>query len=106
MTTTTILKKARVLIVRGWTQGSFARNARGRPVLANSKRAVRWCAWGALDGAYWLGDSKALRLLKLSIPGRVKSLSDWNDNPKRKKAEVLALFDSAIALSKKVDKLA
>src|SRR5438132_8158865 len=100
MTTTMVLKKARALIVRGWTQGWFARNSKGEHTNPCAKDAVEWCLSGAIIKATpYSCDTNPFRTIRSSFRDRKpRSLPRWNDNPKRKKAEVLALFDRAIAL--------
>lgn len=53
MTAAEILRAARDLISdpKKWTIGNDARSATGRSVMANSPRAVCWCAQGAVHRA-------------------------------------------------------
>jgi hypothetical protein len=91
------LRKVRKLIAGGWTRGTFARNARGVPVQAQDKRAVRFCPSGACwrVGGAW----RLIRLIEAEIGPRA-TLNIWNDRPERTKAEVLALIDKTIAAEK------
>jgi hypothetical protein len=82
-------------IRRGWTQGTHARDADGKPVRADSPEAVAWCLTGALHAAYG------------TLPGVLESawasvrdiingdMVDWNDYPRRTKAQVIAALKDA-----------
>lgn len=95
-----ILRKARELIeTKGWTQGAYARSAKGEPVDWYNKRACQFCLNGALNYAEGLAfvsyDGRELIREAVGQPNTIK----WNDEPTRTKAEVLAVFDRAIALA-------
>lgn len=98
MTTIDILKAARDKIsdpVR-WTKGFLARTKDGLATGPRNKNAVCWCANGALFSVAKRADAaKALFFLRGFIPGGYCNVSVFNDNSTR--AEVLALFDRAIA---------
>jgi hypothetical protein len=86
------LRRMRVLIEQGWVQGSFAIDAEGRAVWPLDHRAVAFCMRGAADRA------KVPHEPALVFPtGRVDGFAEWNDNPKRTQAEVLACIDNSIA---------
>lgn len=97
-----VLVAARELISvsERWTQGETARDRDGRFVLSDSKDAVCWCGLGALTKAvkassFWF---EARDLLLRVEPG---GIAKFNDAKGRTHAEVVALFDSAIALARK-----
>lgn len=94
------LVAARALIARGWCQGADAKDAKGRAVDATSTRARSWCVLGAVVGADPKGfNSKTFAAscdLLQSVVHQV-SLSAWNDYGRRTQADVLAVFDGAIA---------
>lgn len=93
MTTVEILRRARERIARGWCQHVNARAADGREV-EPSDRAVEWCAVGAV----WRDVDALLAVERvLQLRGFSDALWVWNDQPGRTQAEVLALFDEAIA---------
>jgi hypothetical protein len=92
MTTLEILKAARDKILRGWCQGRM------------SEAGYKYCALGALYAIDCtqgrLGRSpraEAINLVSKSLPAEGKSLSHWNDVAGRTQAEVIDLFDRAIA---------
>lgn len=92
-----VLVRARALIEdeRRWCQGSFARCYRFA-VPFSSMFARRFCAIGAVMRAsrqLMLRAEDACMALQSGI-GR--AVEDWNDDPKRTHAEVLALFDATI----------
>ena len=96
------LRGARERIARGWTQGATARvEAWGLVVVPQSPQATCWCAVGALESATrYLSDAgDALMALRKVLPrgkwGR--DVSHFNDAPSTTQADVLALFDRAIA---------
>jgi hypothetical protein len=104
MTPVEILKAARELIAKPerWTQSTVARDARGKSVFVSSPDAVCWCAAAALlkvttdrdeDG----GSLDASREALLKNAGGFEYICDFNDVHGRTHAEVLALFDAAIA---------
>ena len=71
-----------------WTQGADARTTKGNPCLPASRRAVCWCALGAIDHAcdnYWIRQN-ATHALTLVTDYDVPR---WNDNPKRKQGGVV-----------------
>ena len=103
----TILKAAREILQdeKRWTKGYFARTAAGDRVESCNKAAVCYCAMGAIDKAaveareprFGVGDDAIDALAKFLPDGHQKSVASFNDNPKTTHAEVLALFDQAIA---------
>lgn len=90
-----ILKAARELIAKPerWTRGSGARDASGQDVDASSDDAVCWCAIGAIVRVSE-NPVPAEMLLRRVLPdgGFISAFNDSHDH-----AEVLALFDAAIA---------
>ena len=103
---TEYLCKARDYIERGWTQGSSARDVYGESVLANSPRAVTWCAIGAINAAMPGASIERREVLRNELRdalavGRtvgVTPVSAYNDQFATKKADILALFDRAIEM--------
>lgn len=99
MTPLETLKAARDLISDPscWTQGDFARNTDGQSVDPNNKEAMCFCAFGAIQRITENPlMSDADRLLE-SICNERFSLSVGDFNDTHTHAEVLALFDAAIA---------
>ncbi len=99
MTPLETLKAARDLISdpAKWTQGELARDADGEQVPPLDDNATCWCSIGAMrkvcgpkanfyDGAF--------RRLYFKVPSK-GAVSEFNDTHTH--AEVLALFDAAIA---------
>ena len=109
MTTKEILEQARALIERGWTQNASARNADGDHVAPTSRHACKWCASGALNTVYetiqnWRDDPKteeASDLVRAAIPKGSndfhKTIIGFNDAIETTKADILSVFDEAIA---------
>ncbi|MCA3080557.1 MAG: hypothetical protein ING71_17415 [Rhodocyclaceae bacterium] len=98
MTPLETLKAARQLISdpAKWTHGWLARDADGNVSHIGEKDAACWCSMGAIfhvDGPERPNSYAALQLLGAAIGG--KSVARFNDT--RTHAEVLALFDAAIA---------
>jgi hypothetical protein len=97
--TIAVLVRARSLIAdeRHWCQWSFARGWAKIPVPPRSRFARRFCAIGAVKRA-------ACELLLPSQNARIalerqtgREVERWNDDPRRTHAEVIAVFDGAIA---------
>jgi hypothetical protein len=95
MTPLETLKAARQLITdpAKWTQGWFARNAAGENVNALSQSAVCFCALGALDK--FNAVPATIDAITRQLPSDLVTISKFNDTHTH--AEVLALFDAAIA---------
>lgn len=98
MTPLETLKAARDLISdpARWTQGWLARDASKNVSYIGAENAACWCSMGALfhvDGPYRPNSDLAIKLLSAAIGG--KSVVRYNDTHTH--AEVLALFDAAIA---------
>lgn len=98
MKTVKILEKARGLLEKGWVQG------RGYDVDVDGN--ICYCAvsaWQRADprSGEWLL-TPALGLLLSLVPEAPKShltpVAAFNDNPKTKKEDVLALYDWAIGI--------
>lgn len=103
-----LLRDARAKLATGWTQGNFARDHLGAPISAQSPDATCWCAWGAVrasmdhDRALWAADDAAhdeLYEALASVEGLdyAGAIVEYNDAAERTQADVLALFDRAIA---------
>ncbi len=98
MTPLETLRAARQLITdpAKWTQGEYARDADGNEVKAWSEDATCFCAYGAIQRVTEHEDSEAdFFLRKAGMSKFGINVIDLNDTHTH--AEVLALFDAAIA---------
>lgn len=108
----TMLKKARENLSdpAGWTQGTYFRGEGGRPLLYENVKAGRSlvcsrCADGALIEVTFneiSGPYHATKILERELANASHAfvnggLIGWNDKLERTHAEVLAVFDAAIA---------
>lgn len=95
MTTLEVLKIGRARIARGWCRFSLAENSQGHSCDPEGLQAVAWCALGGLmHDSHW-GFSTAFDSLAAMLGS--SHLADWNNQPHRTQADVLALYDKAIA---------
>jgi hypothetical protein len=82
-----------------WTKGFQARNALGRPAMANSKQAMCWCLGGAINRCYPTIEHRRVVLDRIfeTVPEIVvlhnDSLAEWNDAPERTFEDVRALVE-------------
>lgn len=91
-----VLRRARPLIAAGWTQYAFAKDDVGATVNSSSPNAVCWCSLGAINASIEMtGEYDAAKNVLSRVAG--ENIGVWNDAPGRTQAEVLALFDRAIA---------
>ena len=100
METIDILRSARALIdtPEKWTRGTNARNASGRSVPFDSPSAVCFCAYGAVLRASGGEIVLACQRLWEALPAGWPDIFPlYNDYPDTTYADVLALFDRAIA---------
>ena len=114
MTVLEILKAARARIRSGWTQFAMARDALGNVITRpEDPRACAWCTVGAICAGYVAheppqdGAARGVamgRMMDVATtrdPGLAVCLHNplvvWNDRPGRTQAEVLGLFNAAIA---------
>jgi hypothetical protein len=104
------LREARALIEKGWTQDYFAKDAKGRPDYYDpSSPLVCYCSLGAISTAvrgYPDADANVCEvreyenfLAKAIGKSGPVGIAEWNDDPDRTQAEVLAAFDKAIELA-------
>jgi hypothetical protein len=101
MTVKEQLIAARAKIEAGWTQHEFARDVDGNSLGLHPKRidfskAACVCMSGALEAVGAEGHVDGLAYEALRAHTSV-ILSTWNDDKRRTKEEVLAVFDKAIA---------
>lgn len=92
------LRMGRGKVARGWTRGCLARDAEGKEVDPVSAQATCWCAIGAIDSVTGNENNAshgAVTVLDSALEGR--EIADFNDDPATTQADVLALFDRAIA---------
>ena len=104
-----VLKEALKRVQKGWTQHTSARDKQGRELPTRSRKAVQWCAVGAITSQSRVdylsrGKSDAIersfRYLKQAIDHRVwVNVAIWNDDPARIKDEVVAAFKAAIEIA-------
>ena len=99
MTNKEILTKARGLIEKGWTKNTFARNPNGNPVFAKDPSACKWCASGAIWAVTGPEDNHRRRELWELLDSLVDSdlAPTYNDAPTTTQADILTLYDKAIA---------
>lgn len=88
-------------IRRGWTQKSYARNAKGEDVLPNDPSACSWCAHGAMVAAFYGIEDAVQRnnehctaITRLSDSMGFSNIPMWNDDPHRSQEEVAAAFEA------------
>jgi hypothetical protein len=79
-----------------WTQGEFARDARGRLVSIESTYAVSWCVKGA--ALRILDPDRARQFCDSASRSLDRALENWNDDPQRTFAEVKALIESCVEI--------
>jgi hypothetical protein len=99
--TVRILREARALVEKGWTQGARARMANGIAIDPGDPNAACWCPFGAIEkaevtSAFCVATGEPMKLLKSAVGDWPPK---WNDRHGRTQAEVLAAFDRAIALA-------
>lgn len=98
-----VLRAARVKLATSerWTKGP-PRAANGAIVPADSLRAVCWCTVTAIhvaSGKNAVLSAKAVRRVQSVVPpGFGGSASGYNNAPATTHADILALFDRAIAV--------
>jgi hypothetical protein len=104
MSTAELLKAARAKIEKpeNWTKGTNARDANGNPTAAYSPAAVCFCAIGAIHSITMPRtlpnlDARTAMVRALMHFHPNCFVSDFNDAPTTTHANVLALFDEAIA---------
>ena len=84
-----------------WTQNAWARNAKGQEAYPFDEEAVAFCLDGAIVRASGEDHSTKtwnalMEVSQYTGPGIV-SATNWNDEPERVHADVLAVLDRAIA---------
>lgn len=98
-------QRVRALIEKGWTQHYNAIDTEGRNVSVFDKYACRWCLAGAAMRVFATRQrpqevGEALTVLESVIttkkPLHLRNIVEWNDVPKRTKAQVIALVDQVI----------
>jgi hypothetical protein len=100
-TTKDILIKAREIISdeKNWTQGIEARDKDGNAVAYFNPLAICFCSIGAVERAAFLTNGDPARALCALTTGEIYysniAIAKFNDNSSH--AEVLAMFDTAIA---------
>lgn len=98
-----ILRNARDLVTRGWTQGADARDADENPVHPWSAEARSWSVLGAIicgdDTHAGQVPIERLAVAAVLLAGALEtaSLTQWNDEPGRTQADAIAAFDAALA---------
>lgn len=96
-----ILTEARALIAtpERWTQGSDAKDAEGDPSFADDGNAVCWCAVGAINKVVATPGEQdgAASRLAAHLGMAFSNVPEFNDHRFTDHADVLSLFDRAIA---------
>lgn len=97
LTTVEVLRKARELVAKGWTQGWFAKSAANRRVTWTSPKACKFCAVGAIyAAANGAPVTDAIRALSAAAGCGFLGIPHWNDNLATKR-DVLSAYRRAIA---------
>ncbi len=107
MNNSSILKEAKnLLLKKGWTQHSSAKDACGEKVSIYSASARYFCLTGALNLAFSRQKNLSLDKVKSlwkKIEEQMPTIEDygciakWNDDPKRQKFEVIDLLNTLIS---------
>jgi hypothetical protein len=99
MTTNAILRagRAKMPTPQQWTRGCSARDALGLMIRAESPDAIAFCMAGAIYAVSPSTNAYLLARMALIVVTKTVNVSSWNDNPGRTHAEVIAVYDAAIA---------
>jgi hypothetical protein len=96
MTTLEVLELGLERIKRGFCKGGYAKNEHGRVCLTWEDEASAWCAMGALGPEM---AASAIAALQDAMPRESHGhLVRWSDDPDRTQADVIALYERAIAI--------
>ena len=102
--TAELLREARALIERGWTQDVMACDKDGEEIDSCDDRAAQWCAVGAIERVTAGGAHNHYREMRVALTAarpvnkdRFTTTIGWNDHPLTTQSEVLETFDRAIA---------
>lgn len=98
MSTLSVLAQGRARIEQGWAQYALARDKFDWPCTCSSEEAVSFCAVGAIWAVAL--DSRPYDALFACTPAGYRCVADYNDHPGTTKADILALYDRAIAAEK------
>jgi len=99
-----LLRNARDLVRRGWTQHAEGRDAHGAAVEPCHPTATSWSLLGALVAAVEELPDSGEELLLLRLADALDSLAlfvdsdslaDWNDDPRRTQGDVIAVLETA-----------
>lgn len=82
-----------------WCKGVLAMDVHGCPVGEKSSKARRWCALGCVQSV--AGDDNLDDIAVGFLYRNVGHISTFNDDEETTHADVLAMFDLAIALARK-----
>ena len=99
MTDKQVLVRTRGLIERGWTQGTFARDAKEVDVDPTHFSACKWCAVGAVWKVVGF-NARETYIDTCAILDEItefNTVSEFNDHADTTQADMLAVFDEAIA---------
>ena len=99
MTTKDVLTQARALIEKGWTQDALARDAEGQDVYPKNSDACQWCATGAIWAVVGISQAylDAFDMIDNLVRDNYEDIGYFNDAPDTTQADVIKLFDEAIA---------
>jgi hypothetical protein len=99
-TTADNLRRARAKIERPecWTKGEYAKDTDGRKVGVRNPSAHCWCALGALMATGCTVETAGY-LLRPHLPTEYRNA--WSFNDRATHADILALYDRAIAVAEK-----
>lgn len=113
LTTSQILRNAKILVEKGWCQTTMARDSMGNGVGLMSTLACKFCLGGAIRRAS--NDSSSLYQPARSVVARViqavtndkdrdnVNLSTWNDTKGRTQADVLEVLSLSIEMAERIE---
>ena len=94
MTPQAIRQAAADLVRRGWCQGQFAMDRRGRFVTLGCDSATRHCMAAAIFlSAHRMPQLATAIAAAISAELGIDNLVDWQDAPERTQAEVIAALE-------------
>lgn len=99
VTVVDVLKRMRVLLRKGWTQGTLARGVSKCPVNYSGRAARSFCLMGARERAQQdlkVGHSLSYEAELLIVDCAGGNDVAFNDAKGRKKSEIIAVVDCAI----------